>query len=448
MASRLAAAGVLLISIAVAWLAVVSPLAARLLQGIIAVSVGYVAYLAWHGWREMRAALRHGRSGAGIPTGDASDLPFVSFVVPALNEAPVIAAVTRSLAAQRYHAGGEPRFEVIVVDDGSTDGTGDRARGAAAEAPGRVLVTRREPGSGPATRGAALNHATPFARGDVIVAIDADTSVEPDFLERSMRAWRRDPGAAGLQAQKRPTNASRGALTAAQSEELLMDMASQCGRWRTDGTAEFRGNGMCIRRDVLERLGGWAATALTEDLDMSTRLAAAGERIALAPEAAVGEEAVEAPGPLWHQRMRWAEGSLRRLIEHGPALLGSALPIGRKLDFLAWLAEFLVPPLFVASFVAALVTIILPQPADWTVPASLAVSYGIGTFFLALAGLAADGVRGLALLGRSLRGTLFLGHWLLVVPAALLKIAFGSGRITYVKTPRIGTDPGTRGAQP
>lgn len=128
---------------------------------------------------------------------------------------------------------------------------------------------------------------------------------------------------------------------------------------------------------------------------------------------------------------------MRRLMEHGPGLLGGALPIGRKLDFLAWWSEFLVPPLFVASVLTALLTIALPQPADWTVPASLAVGYGIGTFFLAVAGLAADGERGWRLVGRSLRGTLFLTHWLLVVPAALVKIAFGSGRITYVKTPRL-----------
>ena len=440
MRSRLAAAAILLFSFAVAWLAVSSLLAARVLQAIILVSVVYVAYLAWHGWREMRAALRHGASGAGTPTGEAVDLPFVSFVVPAKNEAPVIAAVAASLAAQRYHSAGQPRFEVIVVDDGSDDGTGDIARVAADAALASVHVTRREPGSGPATRGAALNHATHFARGTVIVAIDADATVGSDFLERSMRAWQRDPRAAGLQAQKRPVNVAAHGLTRAQGEELLMDMASQCGRWKTDGTAEFRGNGMCIRRDVLERVGGWGQDVLTEDLDMSTRLAAAGERITLAPEAAVGEEAVERPGPLWHQRMRWAEGSMRRLMEHGPGLLAGALPIGRKLDFLAWLSEFLVPPLFVASVLAGLLTIALPQPADWTVPASLAIGYGIGTFFLALAGLAADGERGSRLLGRSLRGTLFLTHWLLVVPAALLKIAFGSGRITYVKTPRLDSN--------
>ena len=83
-------------------------------------------------------------------------------------------------------------------------------------------------------------------------------------------------------------NRPHGWLAAAQDEEQLMDMASQCGRWSTDGTAELRGNGMFVRRERLEAVGGWAPTALTEDLEMSTRLVLHGERVALAPEVGGG----------------------------------------------------------------------------------------------------------------------------------------------------------------
>lgn len=221
-----------------------------------------------------------------------------------------------------------------------------------------------------------------------------------------------------------------------------MDMASQCGRHATDGTAELRGNGMFVRREVLERLGGWHTAALTEDLELSTRLVAAGERVALAPQAEVGEEAVVTLLALWRQRLRWAEGSLRRLMDLGPGLLSEPrVPLGRKLDFLAFTGEFLIPPLFAASIVAGLVTIPLPRPADWTVPISLFVGYGLGTFLLALAGLAAQGAHGIGLLGRATRGSLFLSHWLLVVPAALLQIAIGRSATTFVQTPRSGHRP-------
>jgi 1,2-diacylglycerol 3-beta-glucosyltransferase len=437
MTSRVIAGGILVLSAGLAWLAVTSVPVTRALQLLVVLSVAYTVYVGWRGWRVMRRTRAEARSGAGEPTGDARGLPFVSLVVPARDEAAVIDAITRDLASQRYHQGGAPRFEVIVVDDGSSDGTGQLARQAAEGLEAQVRVLRREPGSGPATRGAALNHATAAVRGEVIGAIDADARVGADFLERAMKAWRRDPQAAALQAQKRPTNPDRSWITAVQGDELLLDMASQCGRWVTGGTAELRGNGMFVRRDALEQLGGWGEEVLTEDLDMSTRLAAAGKWVSLAPDASVGEEAVDAPRVMWHQRMRWAEGSLRRLLEHGPGLLRSRLPSSRKLDFLAWFAEFLVPPIFLATVIAALVTVVGPGPSDWTMPISIAIGYGLGTFALALAGLAGDGRRGARLIGRALRGALFLSLWLLVVPVALLRVVFGSGRIRYVKTPRL-----------
>jgi 1,2-diacylglycerol 3-beta-glucosyltransferase len=355
----------------------------------------------------------------------------------------VIASAVRALVAQRYVAAdGAPNYEVVVVDDASTDATRQVAE---EEADGRpqVTVARREPTAGPRTKGAVLAHADSMLHGNVVAVIDADTVVEPAFLTRVMRAWSRDPDAAAIQVSRRPRNAGRSWLTAAQAEEQLMDMASQCGRRATDGTAELRGNGMFVRRAVLHAIGGWNNRALTEDLDLSTRLSAAGYHVALAPEATVEEEAVESLTALWHQRMRWAEGSLRRLLEHGPGLLAGSQPLARKADFAAFAAEFILPPLFATTILASLVTIPLPGPADWTVPASLFAGYGLGVFLLALGGLSAVGVRGPALAGRALRGALFLSHWLVVVPVALARIAVGPEPKGFVQTPRFTGGSGT-----
>ncbi len=442
MATRLSAASFLAVSALVAWVTITVPLAARLLQLSILLSMLYVAYLAWRGARVMRSALAWGRSGAAEPTGLAGDLPFVSVVVAARNEATVIGPTVAALASQAYARDGEPHFEVLVVDDASTDATHQVARAAAGEAR-HVKVLRREPEPGPRTKGSVLAFAMPFVRGEVIGVIDADSSVSPSFLERATRAWSvRDASAAAFQVARRPRNADVSWLTAAQAEEQLMDMASQCGRWATDGTAELRGNGMFVRRSVLEAVGGWRVSAMTEDLELSTRLSAAGHHVALAPGVAVEEEAVERLSALWPQRLRWAEGSMRRLMEHGPALLAGSQPIGRKADFLAFAAEFFLPPLFAAAIVASLVTIPLPRPADWTVPASLFAGYGLGVFLLAVGGLSASGVRGLSIVGRALRGALFLSHWLVVVPWALLRIALLPASSDFVQTPRFTGSPG------
>lgn len=432
MRTRLAAATTLGAAAGVAWIVVAAPITARVLQAVVAISVAYVCWLAWHGWREIRSGL------ASVAT--PVDRPFISIVLPARNEAGSIGGTVASVASLDYaDASGDPRYEVLVVDDGSSDRTGDEATDAAAGHP-HVTVVRREPGSGPPTKGAVLAWAMPRLRGEIIAAIDADTRVEPGFLTGAIGAWARHPDAAALQVARSARNASVSWLTGAQEEEQLMDLASQCGRRATDGTAELRGNGMFVRRSELEAVGGWGERALTEDLELSTRLAAAGRSVTLAPEVAVNEEAVETLGALWRQRLRWAEGSMRRLLEHGPTLVTGPLPLGRKIDFLAFTAEFAVPPLFAATAVASVVTIVLPQPADWTVPASLAVGYGLGVFALALAGLHATGVRGAPLLGRAARGSLFLTHWLIVVPVALLRIAFGPETTAFAQTPRFTSD--------
>jgi 1,2-diacylglycerol 3-beta-glucosyltransferase len=363
--------------------------------------------------------------------------------VPARDEAAVIGGIVSDLAALHYHELGQARYETLVVDDGSTDATGRLAR-TAASGSRQVRVVRREDAGGAATKGAVLAWSHPYLRGEVIGVLDADARVRPDFLERLVWAWERDPDAAAIQAQRR-SGGGGGWLVAAQHDEQLLDMASQCGRWAADGTAELRGNGMAVRRAALERAGGWSDTALTEDLDMSTRLAIAGERVTLAPEVPVGEEAPSGLGMLWRQRMRWAEGSLRRLLEHGPRLLVGPAPLRAKADFLAFAAEFVVPPLFAAAVVASLVTIPLPRPADWTVPASLGLSYALGSFAMAMSGLAADGVRGAPLVGRAARAGLFLAHWLIVVPAALLRIAAFSAPSEFGKTPRVEPAAGPDG---
>jgi 1,2-diacylglycerol 3-beta-glucosyltransferase len=437
MRSRLLAGAVLAASAAVAWLAISYTLVARLLQASIGLSMLYVGFLAWRGWRVMRAALR-----SQPPADPSAPRPWVTVVVPAADEAAVIGALVADLVAQDYGDGAERRFDVLVVDDGSSDATGERAAASAAGlAAAAIQVIRRSPDQRPRTKGAALDWAQNQVRGEVVAVVDADSRLAPDFLTRAMAAWSRDPTAAALQVQRRAVNRGSGWLAAAQDEEQLMDMASQCGRWASDGTAELRGNGMFVRTEALAAVGGWSPDALTEDLDLATRLTANGDRVALAPEVEVREQAVESVTPLWRQRMRWAEGSMRRLIERGPGLVAnSRLPFGRRLDFVLFVGEFLIPPLFVTTIAASLITIPLPRPADWTVPASLFLGYGLGTYLLALAGIAAGGERTLTLVGRSARGALFLSHWLLVVPAALLRIALLRRTTGFARTPRIGSD--------
>ena len=434
MTSRLAAGSVLIGSVLVAWLALTVVAAGRALQVVTALSLAYVAFLALRGYRVMRDA-RMVEAGLHV---DAWR-PRVTLIVAARNEAPVISATVAALAAQDYTVEGQPGFDLLVVDDGSNDETGALARAAGEAMPGHVRVLRREADGGPQTKGAVLNFAHAHAQGEVIGVVDADCLVTAGFLSQVIADWQSDGDAAAIQAQRRERNLSDGWLAAAQDEEQLIDTASQCGRRSTDGTAELRGTGMFVRRATLERLGGWNANALTEDLDLSTRITAAGERIGLALHAEVGEEAVVTVPAFWRQHLRWAEGSIRRLIDLAPGVIRNRrIPLDRRLDLVAFAGEFVFLPLIVATILGSLVSAPLGARADWTVPLAFVASYLAGSLLMALAGLLGAGERGPAMLGRTVRGALFQFHWLVVVPVALVRIAAGSAETRFVQTPRIG----------
>jgi glycosyltransferase involved in cell wall biosynthesis len=106
--------------------------------------------------------------------------PFVSIVVPAFNSAAYLGEALSSLRAQTLSD-----IEIIVVDDGSTDGTGDVARRHAAEDPRVRVLTQEKPSGKPSC---ARNQALRVARGQYIAFLDADDISVPHRLESALHA--------------------------------------------------------------------------------------------------------------------------------------------------------------------------------------------------------------------------------------------------------------------
>ena len=143
------------------------------------------------------------------------------------------------------------------------------------------VVMRRGEGL-PDGKGAALTAAQPdTCTGDVVLVLDADARLEPWFLRRAAGYFA--AGANAVTARRRILDAASSWLAGAQADEQTLDGEVNRGRWALGGCSEFRGNGIMIRRDLLAAVGGWRAAALTEDIDLSSRIAArAGERVAWA----------------------------------------------------------------------------------------------------------------------------------------------------------------------
>ncbi len=379
---------------------------------------------------------------AGSALEECDAPPTFTVLVGARDEAAVLPGLVADVARQDYRDGaGRPLFELIVVDDRSTDGSGEAVTAAARSAGiGSVTrVIRREGQDLPDGKGAALTAAPPeVCRGDVVLVLDADARIEPWFLRRAGGYFA--AGARAVTARRMIMGAESSWLAGAQADEQTLDGEINRGRWAMGGCSEFRGNGIMVRRDLLAEVGGWRAAALTEDIDLSSRLAAvAGERVAWAIDAEVWEQPVATLPDLWRQRLRWAEGAFRRVFDHGRPVVGSPrLGIGSRLDFVAYTSQLAVPPILAGAAVAA------ATGRRRTLVAVLAGYLGLS------AGLGWDSLRwtrgpdgkplsGLGRGCRALRVSLFSGLWLAVVPGALVNLAFGRGRIRYRKMEHAGT---------
>ena len=436
------------------WLATRPGFARWTVAGAIAVVAGYVVPLASASRRppiepmsrvppapagSLDASRRpSGESGAADDR-DAEDLDRITFsvVVAARDEVAVIPRLVADIAAQDHRmADGRPLFELVVIDDRSDDGTGRAARLAALDA-GIADVTRVVRRSGDHLsdgKGAALTAVQPDdCRGDVVVVLDADARVGPTFL-RTLAHYVA-AGAQALTARRRI--ADTGVLAGAQADEQTLDGELQRGRWALGGCSEFRGNGITVRRSLLRAVGGWRAAALTEDLDLSSRIAAAeGIRVVWALDADLWEEPVRTWSALWRQRVRWAEGSIRRTIEHGLAVVRSPrLSTGARLDFVAYTGQLAVPPVLVGALVAGLARR-RPGPG-----LALLAAYGASSWILGFDALRweTDGAgRALSLAARArraLRVTAFGTVWIGVVPVAFWRLATRRGRVEYDKMP-------------
>jgi poly-beta-1,6 N-acetyl-D-glucosamine synthase len=242
--------------------------------------------------------------------------PPVSIVVPAYNEAAGIEQAVGSLAASEY-----PEFEVVVVDDGSTDGTGELVEAMGLH---RVHVIR-EPNRGKAE---ALNTAVAAASNEVIVAVDADTVFEPGTLTELVR----------------PLADERVGAVAGNTK--VGNRRSLLGRWQhIDYVTGFNldrrlldvfgsmptvpGAIGAFRRRALVEVGGFSSHTLAEDTDVTIALSRRGWKVVYAEKARGFTETPGTLSGLWRQRYRWSFGTMQSVWKHrGAVLRCSNGPIG------------------------------------------------------------------------------------------------------------------------
>ncbi len=247
--------------------------------------------------------------------------PLVSVLIPAYNEEEVIVYTVNSVLESDY-----PNLEVIVVDDGSTDGTGDMLDSEFGRNPAVRVI--HQPNRG---KPAALSHALAEASSGIIVTIDADTSVEPNAVTKLLRHF---------------VNPRVGAVA---GNVKVGNRVSWLTRWQaleyvTSQNLEKRAFDLlnCIpvvpgalsawRAEAIQEAGGFNADTVAEDTDLTITIRRAGWKIYYEEEAIGWTDAPETAAALVRQRFRWTFGTLQAFWKHRDTL-------GRtKYGTLGWIA--------------------------------------------------------------------------------------------------------------
>lgn len=239
-----------------------------------------------------------------------SSLPFVSVLVPAHNEAAVIARSVQAMLKLDY-----PSFEVIVIDDGSTDDT--LAALAPLMADERLRVVHKASNEGKAM---ALNDALPLARGEILMGLDADAEPDPMML-RFIVPHFDSPRVAAVTGNPRVRNTDTflSRLQAVEFSSIISLLRRAQRVWGRIVTVS--GVVAAMRRSAVYDVGGYSPDMPTEDIELTWKLQKRHYDVRYEPRAVCWMTVPQSWRGLWRQRLRWARGLAQVLQRHADVMV-------------------------------------------------------------------------------------------------------------------------------
>lgn len=235
---------------------------------------------------------------------ELKELPSISILVPAYNEAAVLERALASLMRLDY-----PDYEVLVIDDGSTDDTlAVAAQWEGQHGPAHIRVITK-PNGGKAT---ALNAGIAHSRHPLLMCMDADSHLERGTLLAAARHFR-DPAVGAVAGNVKVENRSR-IITRLQALEYIegLNMPRRAQGF-VAAVNIVPGPVGLFRREALDEVGGYDVDTFAEDADLTLKLMAAGWRVEYEDQAVAWSEAPESWRDLTQQRYRWTRGILQAL---------------------------------------------------------------------------------------------------------------------------------------
>jgi len=231
--------------------------------------------------------------------------PRVSFVIPAYNEEANIVETVEGVLAVDY-----PDFEVVVIDDCSSDNTLALLQPLADD--GRIRLVRKKVNEGKAM---ALNDALPLCTGELLLVMDADAIPDPGILHAMVPHFR-SPRVGGVTGNPRVVNRDSflSKLQAIEFASIISLMRRAQRVWGRIMT--MSGVVGIFRREALQDVGYYSPEMATEDIDITWRLQIRHWDVRYESRAVMWMRVPQSLQGLWRQRRRWALGLSQVLHRH------------------------------------------------------------------------------------------------------------------------------------
>lgn len=267
--------------------------------------------------------------------------PNVSIVVACHNEALVADSLVRGLKALHYP---RSRLEIILVNDGSTDGTGELL--TALTAGDRHMQVLHRPAGSHGGKPGALNFAADIARGEILVIFDADHIPRRNVIEQLVRHFQ-DPKVSAVQGRCIVRNSVESKLARSIAIDYFSGyLVNEYGRQALFELPAYGGANCAVRASTLRRLGGWNTESVTEDTDLTMRVVMLGDRVRYDITAVDTEEGATTLRRFMSQRYRWARGHQQVWRDYrGYVLRTRHLSVLEKIETMMFLLVYHVPVL-------------------------------------------------------------------------------------------------------
>lgn len=250
------------------------------------------------------AGYLYSRRKFGLNTVAEDTLPLISVIIPARNEEKVISETVACMLRLNYP---KSRFELMVVNDGSTDRTRQILESVNDPRLTVINIPPEESGQG---KSRVLNTALKRARGEMLAIYDADNRPEPDALKILVAELMADKSFVAAIGKFRTLNREHSLVTRfVNIETQAFQWIIQAGRSYLFEIAILPGTNFAIWKKAVIEAGGWDENALTEDAELSLRLYKAGGKIKFVPYSITWEQEPDSLRVWFKQRTRWVRGN-------------------------------------------------------------------------------------------------------------------------------------------